>query len=258
MSDLASISRLVAPALRTRLVGGRLVVLDEVASTNDYALDPEEYRRRDGAVFVADRQCAGRGRHGNAWHSAPGLGLWFSVALKGPGRGLVFAAALAVRDAIAAGMRPDAAAHTMVEIKWPNDVLCNGRKVCGILVEERDGWSALGVGLNVHHSLADFPAVIRHAAGSLESVTGHPWDRVRLLRGVLERLDTRVLELRGGGYEAMRCEWLKHCRIVGRVVRCGTGFGRVVAADADGALLIQGPGGRQRMLAGELEILDGA
>lgn len=248
----------MASPVGTQLAGARVIVLNEVASTNDFALDPNEYRRRDGAVFVAERQCAGRGRHGNGWHSAPGLGLWFSLALKGPGRGLVFAAALAVREAILAGMRPEAAAHTVVAIKWPNDVLCNGRKVCGILVEERDGWSALGIGINVRHSLADFPAPIRHTAGSLESVTGHPWNRERLFQETLKRLDTHLVRLREGGYEGLRREWLQACRIVGRVVRCGGGFGRVVAADTEGALLIQGPGGRQRVLAGEIEILDGA
>lgn len=199
MSETDAIPGLVMPPLSTSVLTRRPCFLDAVVSTNDLALDCHE----DGAIFVADRQTAGRGRHGNQWHSPPGLGLCFSVSFKGPSRGLMFAASLAVRDA--------AQPRAELAIKWPNDLLCAGRKVCGILVEHRERWSAVGIGINVHHRPEDFPESLREVAGSLESVTGLPWDRGVLLHDVLQTLDRSLAHLRRGGYARI---W---SQMVGRV-----------------------------------------
>jgi len=97
------------PPLDTLCVGARIIALRKVDSTNSVAFRVGG----DGTVVVADRQTAGRGRHGRAWHSAPGLGLWFSVAFEEILDGLMFAGALAVRDALR---------HvSALEVKWPND-----------------------------------------------------------------------------------------------------------------------------------------
>ncbi len=199
----------------------------------------------DGEVFVAETQTMGRGRLGNVWESAPGLGLWFSVRLEGPMRGVGFGAALAVRDAVAP--------RAVLKVKWPNDLLCNGRKVCGILVEQRSGWTALGVGLNVSHKPADFPAALRGRAGSLESETGLAWDRAALLERLLDRMDAVVLRLRAGEYESVRTEWAAACDMVGSRIRRGGLSGRVQAVDGDGALLVETGGGLVRVTGGEME-----
>ena len=197
---------LALPALNTAIVGSRVFFHDTVTSTNALALA----ETRDGVVFVAETQTAGRGRHGNRWHSPPGLGLWFSVALAGPPRGLMFAGALAVRDAV----RPRAE----LELNWPNDLIYRERKVCGVLVEHREGRSALGIGINVRQQPEDFPEELQGSAGSLADLTGLCWDRGRLLARVLEELDGAVVALRRGGYEGIRDAWVRACDIVGRTV----------------------------------------
>ncbi len=238
-----TIPGLAVPPLRTRVLERRPRYLLTAQSTNDLALDC----RKDGAIFVADAQTAGRGRHGNAWHSAPGLGLWFSVALKGSSRGLMFAASLAVREAV----QPRAE----LALKWPNDLLCAGRKVCGILVEHREAWSAVGVGINVHHRPEDFPEALRKSAGSLDSTTGLPWARSGLLHAVLEALDAAVWRLRHGGHDALWREWSEACDMVGRRVHRNGWWGRVVAVDEDGALLVERKDGRQERITGEVDTL---
>jgi BirA family biotin operon repressor/biotin-[acetyl-CoA-carboxylase] ligase len=244
MNSYPTIAGPALPPLHTHVVGSSLYFYDTVESTNALALRRgRRVVREDGAVFVAERQTAGRGRHGNAWHSAAGLGLWFSVSLKGPSQGLMFAAALAVRDAA----RPKA----RLSIKWPNDVLCAGRKLCGVLVEHRDGWSAVGIGINVKHRPEDFPEELRESAGSLESATDREWDRDWLLSAVLQSLDGMVLRLRRGEQEAIWREWVAACRIIGATVRRDDVVGRVTAIDERGALLVETDTGLRRITSGD-------
>ena len=151
----------------------------EVDSTNTLALDTA----RDNTVFVAESQCAGRGRHGAVWHSAPGRGLWMTILLQRPPAMLGFIAALAVCDAIVETCPlGDAAA---IALKWPNDVLAAGLKVCGVLVEHRLGWSAVGIGLNLAQQAQEFPEELRAQATSLAMALGHAPDRDAVLAALL-------------------------------------------------------------------------
>jgi len=245
----AEYDALVAAPPAAQLVGHRIFVFDEIDSTNTYALEHGD----DGTVFVADRQTAGRGRLGRAWHSAPGLGLWFTVALTGEAiEGLSFAAALSVRDAIAS-LAPGAP----LKIKWPNDVLCAGRKICGILVEHRAGRTALGIGLNVRHQREDFPEELRAKAGSLATEIGGRWDRAEVLRAILTELDRRIILLRGGRLAEIHRAWADACALAGRAIRCNGVEGRVREIDARGALVVDAADGTHAIFSGDLEYLDG-
>ncbi len=226
-----------------RVVGRRIVRLEETDSTNNRALESME----DGTVFVAERQSAGRGRRGRRWHSAPELGLWFSVALDGPLPGLTFAAALAMRDA--------AASCVALSVKWPNDVCYAGRKVCGILVEQRNHRIALGIGVNVNHQQEDFPPSLRHCATSLSLAVGAPWDREAFLRKLLLRLDESVAQLRRGEGDLLRMEWIRAIDIVGKRIRRGALTGCVTAVEPDGALLVQSGGSLHRVACGDVSLL---
>ncbi len=227
---------------------GRVLFFECVESTQSLALE----RRRDGLVILADAQTAGRGCHGRTWHSAPGLGLWFSVVVEGPPAGLAWLGALAVRDGVRTG-RPAAA----LEVRWPNDLFLRGRKVSGVLVEHRDGWSALGIGINVHHRPEDFSPELRDSAGSLEDLTGVPWDRAALLRRVLEALDRRVARLRAEGIEGIRAEWASACGVIGRTVRQEDIEGEAVALDEDGGLIVRAGAGLRRLTRGPIAFADG-
>ncbi|MEK7794041.1 MAG: biotin--[acetyl-CoA-carboxylase] ligase [Candidatus Hydrogenedentota bacterium] len=230
----------------TALVGSRIFYVEETSSTNDLALA----RGMDGDVFVADRQTAGRGRLGRSWHSAPGKGLWFSIALANQTPGVVFAAALSVRDACA----PKCA----LRVKWPNDLLLEGKKVCGILAEHRNGLTALGIGINVHHDAADFPDELREKAGSLAMAPGAIWDRAALLRGVLTELDRRVILLRSGGFERVRDDWADACNIVGRRISIDGAEGTVSALDDLGRIVLSSSNGPRTFAAGDVVYLPGA
>lgn len=242
-SNVAEEIELRIPGVPGTALGHRIYRYDAVASTNLLALE----RPEEGAVYVADSQTAGRGQRGNTWSSAPGLGLWFSVCLSGDPAGLPFAAALAVRDAL----RPRA----QVELKWPNDVLLDDRKICGILAEHRAGWTALGVGLNLAHQPEDFPEELRHTAGSLNALTGETWDPNDTLGRILLNLNEQVESLRKGEYDLVRNQWATACNIVGKIIERGEIRGLVAGMEVDGALVVQTTQGTRRVDSGSVRIL---
>ncbi|HEV2238035.1 MAG TPA: biotin--[acetyl-CoA-carboxylase] ligase, partial [Ktedonobacterales bacterium] len=147
--------------LRARLAGGPLgdplIYLPTIGSTNSHAAELARDGAHDGTLVLTDAQPEGRGRVGRRWRSMPRQQLLFSLVLRPafPAHFLVMAAALAVADAI------DAVAGVPVAIKWPNDVLFEGRKLCGILIETGTGaagaYAVLGIGLNINGSLEGDP-----------------------------------------------------------------------------------------------------
>lgn len=214
-------------------------------STNTYALE----HGSEGMLVIADQQSAGRGRLQRAWHSAPGMGLCFTVCLDGLVQGLTFAAALAVRDVLSP-LCP-------ITVKWPNDILLDGKKVCGILVEHKHDRMALGIGVNVHQQTSDFPEDLREIAASLDSLTEKSWDRVELLRNILERLDGYIARLAQGDLEGIRMEWIEACAIIGQPVQIGDIAGVVESVDEIGALMVKTSTGTERVLSGEIELQHG-
>lgn len=246
MPELLRRPPLIATPLVTHVVGSRVIVYETITSTNDRALR----LGGDGTVIVAEMQTAGRGRHGRAWDSKPGMGLYFSVAFDRPTEGLAFAAPLAVRDALSPIVD--------TTIKWPNDVLIDRKKFCGVLVEARQGRTVVGIGINVHHRAEDFPEALRHRATSIEAATGIHVDRGELLRDVLTHLDERVVEIREGHVARVFGEWSALCGVVGRRLRCATCEGVVQKIDSDGALIIASAEGPKRVMLGEIVELEGS
>jgi len=222
------------------VVGREVRHLDEVGSTNDEALRDGG----DGTVIVAERQRAGRGRHGRAWHSAPGLGLWMSVAFTRPVPGLPFGAALALRDALTT--------FTPVSIKWPNDILAGGRKLSGMLLESREGRTALGIGINVLHGRDDLPPDLRDLATSLSIESERAVERAAVFHAVIVSLDRRVVQLRDGAFDAIFEEWVEACGVIGRRVRHEGVEGEVVGIEASGALRLQTASGPHAVVYGDM------
>jgi BirA family biotin operon repressor/biotin-[acetyl-CoA-carboxylase] ligase len=136
----------------------------------------------DGAVIIADAQSSGIGRYNRPWHSAPGDGLYFTVVLRtNPLPVLTMAIGLAVQEAIAryTGL--------LCDIRWPNDLLANGKKCCGILTQLHEERVLAGIGINVNHEA--FPPELAAIATSLRRETGRSWPREGLLIEVLRGLD---------------------------------------------------------------------
>lgn len=242
--------------------GFRVDFLREVDSTSTRALAAGE----DEVAYVADVQTAGRGRRSAPWHSAPGRGLWMSIALRCPPQDLGFAAVLAVRDALrgpaAPGVEAPLGAGAALTVKWPNDLLLAGRKVCGVLVEHRAGISAVGIGLNIAQEATEFPEDLREVATSLREA-GWPLAaqdahaaRDLVLRSLLVGFRVRLDVLRAGRADAVFAEWRAALALEGRAITRGALAGVVEAIDRDGALRVRGADGTvARVDGGAVEVL---
>ena len=183
---------ILAPLLRGTIFDEKLHHFYKIGSTNTEAMAAAADGAPEGSVFLAEEQTAGRGRGSHTWRSARSAGIYCSVVLRPalpPSDVLVMAlaAGLAVRAAIEyvdARVTPD--------LKWPNDVLIGGKKVCGILAEmnaeaTRVRYIVVGIGINVIH--AGFPKDLEAHATSLRLSTGSEWSRVELAAALLKSLN---------------------------------------------------------------------
>ncbi len=225
--------------------------LAEVGSTNDWLLARAQ-DLPDGHWVIADRQTAGRGRRGRAWSDGAG-NLMASVLVKaqGPVQQLSFVAAIALRAALSA-LLPLAGAD-MLRLKWPNDLLLDGKKVSGILLERSGDALVIGLGVNLAHApdKTDRPAISLAAAGLPVPV---PLD-------VLARLMPAFAEYRAlwatQGFDPIRSRWLEHAAGVGDRIAARLGDatleGVFEGLESDGALALRLDDGRLRAVhAGEV------
>jgi BirA family biotin operon repressor/biotin-[acetyl-CoA-carboxylase] ligase len=194
--------------LATDCFGQAMRSFEEVGSTNERAAAWAKDGAAEGSVVVTEYQSEGRGRHGRTWDAQKGQNLMFSVVLRPAAHadrlGLItIAASVAVAEAIDDFVSPHRAA-----LKWPNDVLLEGRKTCGMLLEssisnERAAAVVvLGVGLNVNQT--DFPEPLVDTATSLRLATGRPVPRASLFARLLERLETRYDTIQSGDDASVR------------------------------------------------------
>ena len=224
----------------TARLGRPRLHLRATTSTNDRARELAQAGTPHGTVVTAAQQTAGRGRQGRTWSAPPGRALLLSVVLRDPPALLPLAAALAVAEVAGAD----------AQIKWPNDVLLDGRKVAGILAEGRpqDGWAVLGVGLNVALRIEDLPPQLHATAGTLGLEPADLEPTLERLLDALERalaLDEATLL---GAYRARDA-------LRGREVTWTAGHGRAAGIDGTGRLVVElADGGRTALSAGEVHL----
>jgi BirA family transcriptional regulator, biotin operon repressor / biotin---[acetyl-CoA-carboxylase] ligase len=214
--------------------------LRATSSTNDRARALAAAGAPHGTLVTAGEQTAGRGRQGRTWSAPPGRALLCSLVLRDYDPLLPLRAGLAVAD-----LAGDAA-----RVKWPNDVLVDGRKVAGILVEARpqDGWAVLGIGVNVAVDLADLPPELRDRAGTLGRAPG---EVEAALTELLVALENRLAEPPAAALDALRAR----DALRDRPVRWADGEGTGAGIDDAGALLVRLPGGELVTLdAGEVHL----
>jgi BirA family biotin operon repressor/biotin-[acetyl-CoA-carboxylase] ligase len=239
----------------------RLVVRDTVGSTSDVARELAQAGAADGTVVWARSQTAGRGRLGRPFASPPG-NLYASFVLRpavapAAATELSFVAALAVADAVAAGV--PAAAH--VSLKWPNDVLIDGAKVAGILLEASstpDGaldFLVLGIGINVTSHPRDVLPVTTDLAAKGGRVTVPD-----LLEGLADRLLAWRARWHAEGFAPLRAAWLARAHGLGEPIEVRVGnaliSGSFVDLDDDGALVVASrAGARRRVTAGDVMLV---
>ena len=211
----------------------------------------------DRTVVVAESQAAGRGRRGRVWQDEPGASLLTSILLRPrlapaqlPTLSLTAGVAVAEALASAAGLAP--------RLKWPNDVLVDGRKLAGILLESRLSSApaasacvvALGIGINVAQRA--FPPELAEHATSVRLAGGGDLDRDVLLVALLEALDRWRARLEREGFAPVRTRWRSLADTLGRTVSVDGVTGVAVDVDDDGALLVDEGGRRRRVVAGDV------
>lgn len=246
-------------------IGRRLEIVQQTASTNADAARLAEAGAAEGTVVIADAQTAGKGRRGRVWSSPAGVNLYCSVVLRPPvmpqeAPQLTFLSAVATARAIAQ------CAGCSAQIKWPNDILIDGKKVAGLLNEmtaETDcvNFVVLGIGVNLNMTADQFPADLRYPATSLLLESGQPLLRSRFAACLLNELDRLYAEFLASGFGPVRLEWQQCCNANGRrVVVSDDGVDRAsgmfAGIDADGALLLQSDdGGLERISCGDVRVI---
>ncbi len=179
------------PLLRGTIFAGRLHHFFRVGSTNVAGMSAAAQGEPEGAVFIAEEQTAGRGRGGHTWESLASVGVYASTILRPP-----LAPADALLLSLMAGLAVSEAIESVTtiqpDLRWPNDVLLNGRKFCGILTElnaevSRVRYAVVGIGIDVNQN--KFPSELQPIATSLRLETGREWSRVEVASALLKSLD---------------------------------------------------------------------
>jgi len=245
--------RLMADDLQARFqpqtIGHQILVFEETASTNDVVEHLALKDSTEGAVVFAETQTRGRGRHGRVWTSPRGKGLWFSVLLRPrfPPPRITIAASVAVVRAVRDWCGVEC------RIKWPNDVIVDGKKLAGILTEVRGATAVLGLGVNVNCQPTDFPTDLQTVATSLEILTGRRHDRPALAARLLKELDRYYLQA-AQNFDALSEEWAGLSTTLGKqlVLTIGTRRieGQAFALDGNGALILRRDNGQTERIVG--------
>jgi BirA family biotin operon repressor/biotin-[acetyl-CoA-carboxylase] ligase len=249
----------VTLGLNTKVIGSEIYYSKKIPSTNLFAKQLTKETVKEGTVVVADMQTTGRGRKDRTWFSPEG-GLYFSVILFPdipPQQGMLVTMAASI--AVAQGIKK--VTNLDSEIKWPNDLLIDGRKVCGILTEfdgeiDRINYTVVGIGINVNNPLNE--TLQETAIALIEKLRG-PVSRVMLLRSILQCLDENYEMLKAGDYEAIRTMWLSKANIVGRMVQIQGEKelirGVVSGVDRDGSLIVKTQQRDLRVICGDVNYL---
>lgn len=249
------------PRQQMRL-GEPLACSTSLPSTNDRAKELAAAGAAHGTAVLAWRQTRGRGRLGREW-SSPAGGLWLSLILRPPLSPaevprLTLVSAVAVAEAVeqATGLRPS--------IKWPNDLLLDGRKVCGILTElsaeaDRVAYVVVGIGLNANLGAGQLPAQAATPATSLQLALGRKVPLPSLAAAVLDRLEEWYSRFLAEGFDPVRSRWVERSATLGRFVTAslpgGAISGTAVDLAEDGALVVRlADGTRRAVLAGDVTL----
>lgn len=247
----------------TRIFGKRFYSYESLDSTNDLAKKLASQGEAEGTVIASDAQLKGRGRRGRPWSSAPGLGLWFSVIFR-PDIKPASASQLTFVIAVAVCRALRKISGLPIAIKWPNDLLLENRKVCGILTElsaeiDQINYVVAGIGINVNHKEGDFAPELKAIAGSLALFSGKSYRRVEVLAEILKELEAEYLLFLQKGFPKTADNWREYNCTLGEEVLVVSGeeqfTGIAVDVNAGGHLLVKTQGGLIReVMAGDVSL----
>ncbi len=252
--------------LAGKFIGHPLYYYEEIGSTNDEAFHLGVAGAPEGTVLIAESQMAGKGRMQRVWYSPPGANIYTSIILRP-----MFEAPRAPQISIAAGV---AVAEILedycpgkVRLKWPNDVLIEGKKICGILAQMKMSggdidFIVVGIGMNINLSYEQFPKDIQKIATSLSIETGREISRADLIIRLYENVAKWYRELAQYGFDPVREKWLSLSCMIGQPVSVmfqdERVSGRAVGLGEDGSLVLLTNQNETRLVsAGDATILKG-
>jgi BirA family biotin operon repressor/biotin-[acetyl-CoA-carboxylase] ligase len=252
----------IAAGLKCKILANRIFSFKTIASTNTTAINYAESGLPEGTLVIADSQKKGRGRLGRKWHSPPGKGLYFSLILRPelpPDRvaGLSLMAGLALIRAIIDFT------GAPVQMKWPNDILFNKKKLAGILVElvaelDRVEYMILGIGVNVNYNRKDFPLGLQRKSTSLKIITKKKIQRVALLQNILAEFESLYQIFCRHGFKYISSELINHSAVIGNRITLSIGKGKItgkaVGFDDMGGLIVKTKQGLRSYSAGEVTL----
>ncbi|MHB1315882.1 MAG: biotin--[acetyl-CoA-carboxylase] ligase [Christensenellales bacterium] len=261
---LLSMPDSIHPEFFNALFSGRrqLHYFDNLLSTNDKAKELAKEGCPSGTLVIADTQTGGKGRLGRSWVSVPGKGVWMSIVLR-PRMHPSQMHKITIIGALAAVQTITVLTGLPVKIKWPNDIMINGKKVCGILCEmsadmDEVDYLVMGIGLNANLDSEDFPEELKKIATSLKIESGCPVSRLELASSIANRVCEIMNFLEETGDFSSVVKEYKNYEITGRVRAFGSGrdvTGLAEGIDEDGALvLLTDKGDRLHIISGEISV----
>jgi len=248
----------IKQGLQTKIIGKKIIYCDTVDSTNTYAKKLVKENIEEGTVVIAEVQTKGRGRKSRKWFSPVG-GLWFSIILypnTPPYHSMLvtMAASASIAHAVkkTIGIQP--------VIKWPNDLLINNKKICGVLTEldaeiDKLNYCIIGIGINVNNKIND---EIKNTATSLKIENDSiPVSRVELLKQILHEFDKNYYQLKHGNVKYIRDQWFLFSDIIGKKIQVSSqenvAFeGTVLDVDDMGCLIVKTSKDIVRIVTGDV------
>ncbi|MEO2212263.1 biotin--[acetyl-CoA-carboxylase] ligase [Paenibacillus amylolyticus] len=248
-------------ALDTTVFGRKAVLLTSTLSTQGDVLKLAEQGQAEGAVVIAEEQTGGRGRFGRQWFSPPGKGIWMSVLLR-PDLPLQHTPQLTLLTGVAVCRAVRACSGADAGIKWPNDLLIDGRKVCGILLEStvedhEVRYCIAGIGVDVNFDPEDYPEDLTTIATSLKMETGQSVDRTKLTAAILTELEQLYYLYQKEGFGVISALWEALSVSMNREIAVtnphGVIEGKAIGLDPSGALIVEKHDGEHTLvISGEI------
>jgi len=254
--------------LQTKIFGSPVHYFPIIDSTNVYAVRLAREGAAEGTTVIADAQSGGKGRLGRSWISPPGVNLYLSVILR-PSVSASVAPQLNLLAAVAVADAISEVCQLTPAIKWPNDVLVAGKKVCGILAEMQTEAGELravilGIGVNINAPLSAFPEELHDKASSLLLVSGRTIERSMFTASLLTHLEKYYVLWLEQGFSALRTTWEMYASsVLGKRIAVaaseGTVTGTALGLDDNGALLVRDEADNaiHRLLAGDVSVIGG-
>lgn len=254
----------VSFGLKTKILGSKIYFKESVDSTNNIAKKFADEGCVEGFTVITEKQTGGKGRLNRPWQSPSKVGIWMSVVLR-PKVEPTKAPQIALLTAAAVASAIESYTKLPAQIKWPNDILISGKKVCGILTEmkaemEFIHYCVIGIGINVNTNAPDFPEELLNKAASLKMFAGQEIGRAGLVRVILEELEKLYFDWQENGFAPILELWLKKSCTLGHKVVVNTPAGISIkgfakSLDESGALIIETEQGEKRITAGDVHLI---